>query len=252
MPAPSARFSPFPHELPRPLSSLLGREREIDELATLLLRDDVRLVTLTGTGGVGKTRMAIAAAAAISHRFPDGVRFVALAPLAGAEAVLPAMARALGVQERSDVPLLEHIARAVHDRHLLLVVDNFEHLLEAAPVVPSLLGALENNGCCSFRSGPPRHGQMRLVVMRRRRGSSGRWSSWAAKPAPPFPLAINRSMTKRWVASGATWKKTISKPPGWQGNRWTSIPLLPRRTMLFRHGKRLRPLRASRFRTRMG
>ena len=114
--------------IPRPLTSLIGREREIEAASALMRREDVQLVTLTGPGGVGKTRLATETAAGIAPHFPDGVRFIALASLTEPEAVLPAIARALRVQERGNTPLVEQIAASMRDRRLLLVVDNFEHL----------------------------------------------------------------------------------------------------------------------------
>jgi predicted ATPase/DNA-binding SARP family transcriptional activator len=133
---------------PRPLSAranlppqptpLIGREREIEELTDLLRRPDVRLVTLTGTGGTGKTRLAIQSAARLTDGFSDGVVFVGLAPLQDPGLVLSTTAQALGVGAMSGETLAEDLARALRNRELLLVLDNFEHLLVAAPSVADL------------------------------------------------------------------------------------------------------------------
>src|SRR5688572_26674686 len=93
----SSRATPT-ESLPRPLTSLIGRERELAEVADLLCRDDVQLVTLTGPGGVGKTRLAIEIAARVSANFPDGVWFVDLSPLRDPGQVVPAIAQAMGVR----------------------------------------------------------------------------------------------------------------------------------------------------------
>ena len=128
-----------PHNLPLQPTPLLGREREVEELTALLHRDDVRLVTLTGPGGTGKTRLALQAAAELVDEFPDGVWFVPLASLTDPALVPSAIAEVLGVREAGDTPLLELLREHLKDKRLLLVLDNFEQVLEAAPVVTALL-----------------------------------------------------------------------------------------------------------------
>jgi transcriptional regulator with XRE-family HTH domain len=118
--------------LPAPLDRLIGRQEELAQLARLLTDDRNRLLTLTGPGGVGKTRLAIALAWQALDEFPDGVHFVSLAPLRDPALVLDAIARSLGLRDAAgSLParLAEHLA----GRQVLLVLDNFEHLLAAAP-----------------------------------------------------------------------------------------------------------------------
>ena len=119
--------------LPVPGTSFLGRVDDLEQLAALLRADESRLLTLTGPGGVGKTRLALQSAAAASERFEDGVYWVPLAPLDDARLVLPTIARELGAERG----LAEHIGH----RALLLVLDNFEHLIDAADELPALLAS---------------------------------------------------------------------------------------------------------------
>jgi non-specific serine/threonine protein kinase len=129
--------------LPIPLTSVIGRDRELAEITDLLSRDGVRLVTLTGPGGVGKTRLALAVAAApeIASAFPAGVRFVDLAPIAEASLVLGAIAHACGVREVAGDMLAVRLAMRLRHERALLVLDNVEHVLDAAPAVADLLRA---------------------------------------------------------------------------------------------------------------
>ncbi|HWQ12288.1 MAG TPA: AAA family ATPase [Roseiflexaceae bacterium] len=111
------------------------------ELTTLLGSADVRLLTLAGPGGAGKTRLAIEVARALAARFADGAVFVPLSPLRDPTAVLPAIATALGLGERDDRPPLVRLQDALCTREILLLLDNFEHVVEAAADVAALLAA---------------------------------------------------------------------------------------------------------------
>ncbi len=124
---------------PASLTPLVGREHEATAVHALLLRDDVPLVTLTGPGGVGKTRLALEVASAAAPTFGDGVQFVALAPIRDADRVAVAIVRALGVQQVSDQPGPEILGEYLRQRQMLLVLDNFEQVLAAALMVAHLL-----------------------------------------------------------------------------------------------------------------
>jgi predicted ATPase/class 3 adenylate cyclase len=117
------------HNLPPQLTSLIGREREQGAVLALLAAE--RLVTLTGAGGVGKTRLAVAVASEMVDQEPDGVWLVALAPLADPALVVEAVAQALGLREEPNRPLLATLQDQLKDRQLLLVLDNCEHLIDA-------------------------------------------------------------------------------------------------------------------------
>jgi predicted ATPase/class 3 adenylate cyclase len=127
------------NNLPIQPTPLLGREREVAEIADLLRREDVRLLTLTGTGGTGKTRLALQSAAELIDDFDDGVFLVALAPISDPELVASTVAGALSVSESAGRPLKEDLRDFLSNKELLLVLDNFEQVVDAAPLVGELL-----------------------------------------------------------------------------------------------------------------
>lgn len=143
------------NNLPTPLTSLVGREWEVTTLYTHLQQAAVRLLTITGPPGVGKTRLALAVAqmlageAGVSHppmqsdqpTFADGVCFVALAPISEAALVVVTIMRALGLKDLGNQPPLAQLKAFLSHKQMLLVLDNFEHLLAAAPVLADLLEA---------------------------------------------------------------------------------------------------------------
>ncbi len=129
----------FIYSLPVPLTSLVGREQEMAQICAWLHRPEVPLLTLTGAGGVGKTRLALAVAQHVLDDFPDGVYFVALAPVSDPERVTATIAQALGLWEASDRPLLEQLLEYLREKHLMLLLDNFEQVAAAAPQLTDLL-----------------------------------------------------------------------------------------------------------------
>jgi predicted ATPase/DNA-binding NarL/FixJ family response regulator len=130
-----------PSNLPRQSNRFVGRERLTEAARARLLRDDVRLLTLTGAGGTGKTRLALQVASSLQSDFADGVYFVSLAPVADPDLVPSTIAQALGVKETGERSVTDAVTAALHAKRILLVLDNVEHLLPAAPSVASLLSA---------------------------------------------------------------------------------------------------------------
>jgi predicted ATPase/class 3 adenylate cyclase len=137
---PTLRSLPHhPTNLTAPPTTLIGRNEELAAVGGMLASDDVRLITLTGPGGTGKTRLALEIGAEVLDRFSDGVFFVDLAPVRDPTFVIPAVASVLGVREIAGEPLRVTLGRALAERRMLLVLDNFEHVLEAAADVAALL-----------------------------------------------------------------------------------------------------------------
>ncbi len=138
--APSQRLL-TKQRLPAPSTLLIGREQEVVDVCSLLQRQEVRLLTLTGPGGVGKTRLALKTATALEHQFEDGVHFINLAPINDAALVIPTVAKTLNVRESPGKPMQESLLDFLANRDLLLVLDNFEHLLPAVTDVADCLAA---------------------------------------------------------------------------------------------------------------
>ncbi|MFL5798033.1 MAG: ATP-binding protein [Actinomycetota bacterium] len=136
---PAPKTLEVPTNLPVPLTSFVGRDRELARIRDLLER--TRLLTLTGPGGCGKTRLAIEGAAGLLPSFADGIFFVELAPIADPGLVPSTIAVALGVREQPGRPITESLVHALRDNERLLVLDNFEQVLGAAPLVAELLAA---------------------------------------------------------------------------------------------------------------
>lgn len=167
---------------PTPLTPLLGREEDVVQ-ATQLLQQGARLLTLTGPGGVGKTRLALQVATEMREQFADGMAFVSLAPLADAGLVLSTVAQVLGVREGGGQPVKEALRRALSDRRLLLVLDNCEHVLAGFSEVAALL-----EDCPKLALLATSRGSLRL---------------WGEQEYPVSPLALppfDRALTKEEAA----------------------------------------------------
>lgn len=158
------------HNLPAPVTPFIGRRQETATVRQLLQGPTARLVTLTGPGGVGKTRLALHVAQQLVGDFADGIYLVTLAPLREEGLVLPAIAQALGIRETGNQPLLQTVKEALRSKQLLLVLDNFEHITAAAPAVAELLGAAPQIKV--------------LIISRERLNLYGEHEL----PVPPFPV----------------------------------------------------------------
>ena len=136
---PKSASAAVPH-LPAPLTSFIGRQREVAAVVEALRKPGVRLLTLSGSPGTGKTRLSLAVAQKLTPSFRDGVYFVSLAPVSDPQLVATAIAHTLGIKEARE-GISTALAEFLNDKHLLLVLDNFEHLMPAAPLVAELLAA---------------------------------------------------------------------------------------------------------------
>jgi predicted ATPase/DNA-binding XRE family transcriptional regulator len=134
-------MSAQPTNLPAPLTSFIDRTSELAAVRARLTQPDVRLVTLVGPPGIGKTRLGIQAGQAVLDQFADGAWFIPLAPISDPALVLPAIARTFDIADAGATPLMTRLQDHLRPKRLLLVLDNFEHILDAAPVVTDLLKA---------------------------------------------------------------------------------------------------------------
>jgi len=177
------------NNLPAELSSFIGREKEMTEIKKLLA--DSRLLTLTGAGGCGKTRLALQVAADLLSDYPDGVWLVELAAASDPNMVIYLTAEALGIRERSKRPLLDTLLDYLHSKRVLLLVDNCEHLLDScARLVDALL-----KGCASLQI---------LATSREPLGVAGE-TTWNVAPlATPEPITTATTGKARRIRSRAT------------------------------------------------
>ncbi|HET9675063.1 MAG TPA: adenylate/guanylate cyclase domain-containing protein [Gaiellaceae bacterium] len=154
-----------PNNLPSDVKSFVGRREELDRIQALLVEEGARVVTLTGTGGSGKTRLALRASERLLEPFKDGVFFVALASLADASLVTSAIAQVLGVQDAAGRSRIDGLVTHLAGKQLLLVLDNFEHVTAAAPELATVLEAAGDVGVLATSRVPLRiQGEHELQV----------------------------------------------------------------------------------------
>jgi predicted ATPase/transcriptional regulator with XRE-family HTH domain len=150
-PAPDSAPNPAPQRtrsnLPAPLTRLIGRKQEVAAMRNALLRADTRLFTLSGPPGIGKTRLAVQVATELRDAFADGVFFIDLAAIRDPELVISAIAQVLAIRQVAGRPLIESLQDYLHDKRILLLLDNFEQVVDAAPLIVGLL-----EGCSGLKA----------------------------------------------------------------------------------------------------
>jgi excisionase family DNA binding protein len=180
---------PVPPELgsgvPAPRSALIGRDADLARLMSLLADPAITLVTLTGPGGIGKTRLALAAAAAMQDRLSDGALFIELAAVTRASETIPAIAQALGLRELAGQDQQRQLAGFLRTKNLLLVLDNVEQIIDAAPEIAQLASQAGGTTVLVTSRAPLRVGGERVL------------------PVPPLPLAGREATPDQLLASAA-------------------------------------------------
>jgi len=160
--------------LPDPSPPFIGRERELEEVSAMARRPETRLLTLTGPGGTGKTRLALQVGNALMGAFPAGVFFVSLASLTDPGHVPATIARTLGVAESGGQPIEEILVEYLRDKRMLLILDNFEHLLDACTIVGDLLTACKELRALVTSRAPLRTSTPRAALICSGPGASSR------------------------------------------------------------------------------
>lgn len=187
--------------LPTPPTALIGREREVAEVLRLLAAGPsstpVRMLTLTGPGGIGKSRLALEVASRLRPELPDGVQFVDLTPVHDAALVPGAVAQALGVRDTGDGPIADKLATALHERRMLLVLDNLEQVTDAGPYLAGLLASapglvLLQTSRVLLRVSPEHSYELGPLTMPGRHGDLD-----AARAAPAVALFVERARALR-------------------------------------------------------
>lgn len=123
------------YSLPALLTPLIGREQEVVSVCSFLRQTEVRLLTLTGPGGVGKTRLGFEVSTVLCNDFADGVCFVPLAPISDPDMTIPTIARTLGIREATTQTFFRLLSSFLHEKQILLFLDNFEHVVRVAPIL---------------------------------------------------------------------------------------------------------------------